>query len=90
MPSEDHVAGNSSCKPVDGITSRQLTKIMLEQAYEALPPYLKRVAYYRWVKPKAFRKTLAQLGCTKDQYYYRCDKAVTFIFHYVNGETFVV
>lgn len=86
-PTEDAIPCNSGSKPVDGITNRQLNKIMLEMAYERLPLSLRVVAYWRWVSPDTLSHTLRQLGLTKDQYYYRCDKVVTFVFHFVNGDT---
>lgn len=85
-PTEDAIPGNSANKPTDGITARQLNKIMLEMAYEALPLELRTVAYYRWVNPVPLGQTLKRLSYTKDQYYYRCDKVVSYVFHYVNGD----
>lgn len=85
-PPKEVFVGNSGSKPVDGITARMLNKIMLESAYEALPPDLKRVATCRWARPCSLSQALRTLGYTKDQYYYRCDKVVSFIFHHVNGE----
>lgn len=86
-PMEDSLPGISSCKPADGITNGMLNKIMLEMAYDQLPWYLKRVAYYRWVKKGSYslKQTLDILGLTKDQYYYRCDRVVDNVFYFVNG-----
>lgn len=85
-PPKEEIVGNSGSRPVDGITVKMCNKITLEMAYGALPLDLRRVAYYRWVSPRALSWTLNKLKYTKDQYYYRCDKVVTFIYHYVNGE----
>lgn len=85
-PTEDIAPVNGGCKPTDGITNRQLNKIMLEMAYEALPIELRTVAYYRWVKPGPLGWTLKHLDYTKDQYYYRCDKVVSYVYHFVNGD----
>ncbi|MEG0579679.1 MAG: hypothetical protein RR490_07170 [Niameybacter sp.] len=86
-PTDDVITCNSGSRPIDGITNRQLNKIMLEMAYEALPLYLRKVAYWRWVQPKSLSYTLNHLQLTKDQYYYRCDKVVSFVYHFVNGDT---
>ena len=84
-PPDDAIPQNSGAKPTDGITNRQLTKIMLDQALDALPKDLKQVAYYRWLERWPLSVTLMYLGLTKDQYYYRCDLAVDHIYHYLNG-----
>ena len=83
-PPMDYFVSDSGHKPADGITARKLNKIMLEQAYGALPPDLRRVAYYRWICPGPLSQTLKRLGYTKDQYYYRCNKVVSAMFHYLN------
>lgn len=80
---QGNIRGN---KPHDGITSGRLTTIMLRAALEDLPRPLYRVAVLRWVQAKPLAVTLRRLGLTKDQYYYRCDKAVECITHYCNGE----
>jgi hypothetical protein len=85
-PTEDPIPCNTTSRPTDGISNRQLNKIMLEMAYAALPLELRIVVYYRWVRPQPFRWVLEHLNYTKDQYYYRCDKAVSFVYHYVNGD----
>lgn len=85
-PPKEDVHGNSGTRPIDGITAKRLNKIMLEMAYAALPYSLRLVAYYRWVRPQSLTDTLAKLGFTKDQYYYRCDKVVTYVYYYVNGD----
>lgn len=86
-PMEDQVKVNSGCKPADGITNGMLNKIMLEMAYDRLPLELRWVAYYRWVIKGQYSllQTLAILGLTKDQYYYRCDQVVNSVFEFVNG-----
>lgn len=86
-PMEDSLPVNSGCKPSDGITNGMLNKIMLEMAFDQLPLDLKQVAYYRWVKKGHYtlNATLAKLGMTKDQYYYRCDLVVDSVFEFVNG-----
>lgn len=86
-PMEDSLPGNGSCKPADGITNGMLNKIMLEMAYDRLPLYLKRVAYYRWVVKGQYRlnQILSILALSKDQYYYRCDLVVNNVFEFVNG-----
>lgn len=85
-PPEDAIPRNSGSKPTDGISNRQLTKIMIDQALAALPKDLKGAAFYRWLEHWPLSVTLMYLGLTKDQYYYRCDKALDFVYHYVNGE----
>lgn len=86
-PTEEYVPRNSGHKPVDGITNGMLNKIMLEMAYDRLPLYLRKVAYYRWVVKGQYSltETLRILGLTKDQYYYRCDLVVSSVFEFVNG-----
>lgn len=86
-PMEDSLPGTGSCRPADGITNGMLNKIMLEMAYDQLPLWLKKVAYYRWVKKGCYslNETLRILGLTKDQYYYRCDRVVDNVFYFVNG-----
>lgn len=86
-PMEDGLPGNGGCKPADGITNGMLNKIMLEMAYDRLPLYLKRVAYYRWVAKGQYRlnQILSILSLSKDQYYYRCDLVVNNVFEFVNG-----
>ncbi len=81
---DDGNGGNSGCKPVDGITNRQLTKIMLQEAISKLPTELKHVVYFRWIDKLPLCFVLAQLNYTKDQYYYRCDKAVACLCDIVN------
>lgn len=80
----DGDGGNSGQKPIDGITNRQLTKIMLESAISKLPSDLKRVVYFRWVDNFPLAFVLNALQMTKDQYYYRCDKAVAFMCDILN------
>lgn len=77
-------SGNSGQKPIDGITNRQLTKIMLEDAISKLPRDLQRVVYFRWQDTLPLSFVLTALGMTKDQYYYRCDKAVACICDIIN------
>lgn len=72
----DKDSGNSGCKPIDGVTNRWLTKIMLQEAIGKLPADLYRVVYFRWIDRLPLSFVLAHLNYTKDQYYYRCDKAV--------------
>lgn len=86
-PPKEDMHGNSGSRPIDGITAKRLNKIMLETAYEALPYSLQCVAYYRWVRPQSLATCLRVLAMTKDQYYYRCDKVIAFVYHYVNGDT---
>lgn len=85
-PPKEDIHGNSGSRPIDGVTAKRLNKIMLEQAYAALPFRLRVVAYYRWVRPHSLKSTLEILGFTKDQYYYRCDKVIAYVYHYVNGD----
>lgn len=85
-PPKEDIHGNSGSRPIDGITAKKLNKIMLESAYYALPLGLRIVAYYRWVRPQPLGLVLKTLGYTKDQYYYRCDKVVTFVYYFVNGD----
>lgn len=80
----DGDGGNSRQKPIDGITNRQLTKIMLESAISKLPSDLKRVVYFRWVDNFPLTFVLNALQMTKDQYYYRCDKAVALMCDILN------
>ena len=77
-------SGNSGAKPVDGITNRQLTKIMLEDAISKLPTELQRVVYFRWRDKLPLSFVLIKLELTKDQYYYRCDKAVLELYKLIN------
>lgn len=85
-PPKEELHGNSGSRPIDRITAKRLNKIMLEVAYEALPLPLRRVAYWRWVNPQLLSWTLKKLNLTKDQYYYRCDKVVTFVYYFINGD----
>lgn len=85
-PDGDTIPHNGGAKPKDGITNRQLTKVMLDQALEALPRDLKQAAICRWLEHWPLSVTLIYLGITKDQYYYRCNIAVDCIYHYVNGK----
>lgn len=78
------IGGNSGVKPMDGITNRQLTKIMLEDAIGKLPTGLRKVVYFRWKDKLPLAFVLIKLNLTKDQYYYRCDKAVQKLYKIIN------
>lgn len=81
---DDDIPRNSGCKPMDGITNRLLTKIMLQEAIGKLPADLYRVVYFRWIDKLPLGFVLMQLGYSKDQYYYRCDKAVACLYDIIN------
>jgi DNA-directed RNA polymerase specialized sigma24 family protein len=76
---------NSGSKPYDGVSNKQLNKIMLEAALNDLPPVLYVCAKYRWVEQLPLSETLERTGIAKSTYYRRCDKAVEFIYYHVNG-----
>lgn len=84
-PVGDSLPHNSGVKPKDGITNRQLTKIMLEGAIAKLPKRLYRVVYFRWINKLPLVFVLNELEITKDQYYYRCDKAVAKLYEIINS-----
>ena len=78
--------GNSGSKANDGITTRQLIKIMLDSAISKLPRKQKEAVELRWIKPVGKAKALEILGITQKSYYQRCNNALNNIHLAVNGE----
>lgn len=78
--------GNSGSKANDGITTRQLIKIMLDSAISKLPPKQLRAVELRWLKPVGKVKALEILGITQKSYYERCNNAVDNLYLLINGE----
>jgi len=81
----DYQPSNSGPKAYDGISNRILNKIMIDDALKKLPKDLHDAAYYRWIRPIGVDKTLRILGCSKDTYYGRSNRAVDTIYGIVNG-----
>lgn len=81
----DDIPHNSGCKPVDGVTNRWLNKMMLQEAIDKLPKELRQIVYFRWIDKMPLSFVLSILDLTKDQYYYRCDKAVESLYKSING-----
>lgn len=77
--------GNAGPKAYDGINSRILLRIMLDEAIGKLPIDLKRAIYYRWLRPVGLGKALMACGVKKTEYYRRCELAVHKIFLALNG-----
>lgn len=78
--------GNSSPKANDGITTRQIIKIMLDSAIAKLPLKQQEAVELRWIKPVGKAKALEMLGITQKSYYQRCNNALNNIHLAVNGE----
>lgn len=88
LPNPDGVVVNSGPKPTDGVSGRQLNKVMLDQALEDLRrelPLSYRCVKARWLQPIARRDALRMLDISPDIYYHRCGEAVDFIYDHVNG-----
>jgi fimbrial chaperone protein len=88
MKSGDQLPGsgaNSGPKAYDGISSRVLTKIMIDEAIAAMPGHMKSVVFLRWLYPVGILQALSLLSITQKAYYRRCDRAVDFIYKKVNG-----
>lgn len=81
----DAVPSNSGRKSYDGVSWKQIDRIMLEEAIDKLPELLKNCVNARWVNPGPLGETLRQLGLTKDKYYKRCSWAIDSIYYYING-----
>ena len=77
--------GNSGPKAYDGINSRFLLKIMLDDAITKLPKKLYDAVVCRWLSPVAVEKALDLQGTEKSEYHRRCDKAVGYIHCKMNG-----
>ncbi|MGP9042117.1 hypothetical protein [Cytobacillus kochii] len=77
---------NSGPKAYDGVSARQLNKMMLDQAIENLPKLAKACCKARWVHKIPVNKTLRILDIERDVYYNRCRLAVTLIYQEINGE----
>lgn len=82
----DAIPSNSGKKSYDGISWKQIDRIMLQDAIEKLPRLLKKCVYARWVDPQPLGETLRNLNLTKDVYYKRCSWAIDGIYYHVNGE----
>jgi len=78
---------NSGKKPEDGITDKVLNRAMLSAALRSMW-HEAGILFYccnaRWVRPQPLGKTLRSAGISKDKYYYRCDRAVDYIYYHVN------
>jgi len=82
----DALPGNSGPKAYDGVSARQLNKLMLDQAIENLPKLAKACCKARWVHKFSVKKTLRMLDIEADVYYNRCRLAVDLIHKEINGE----
>jgi len=80
------VPSNSGRKSYDGVTWGQINVIMLKDAIRSLPPTLRRCVHARWINRTPLKKTLRDLGLTKDEYYKRCNWAVDGIYYHINGD----
>ena len=76
--------GNSGSKSNDGITTRQLIKIMLDSAISKLPPKQLQAVELRWLKPVGKAKALEMIGITQKSYYERCNNAVNNLYLLIN------
>lgn len=82
----DAVPYNSGPKSIDGVTNRQINKIMLTAAIKDMPTSLKKCLYHRWVKPEPLGETLRKLKLTSpSSYYRRCDWAIDYIYCHINN-----
>jgi len=83
----DAISLNSGSTSMDGITSGQINKIMLDDALSKLPSELKRVVYLRWTSAEKirFKQALWALGVQKSEYYRRCDLAIAKLYDIING-----
>lgn len=72
----DSQPSNSGAKAYDGISSRRLIKIMLDDALKKISKDQYAAVYYRWLRPVGIDKALLLLQCSKDTYYNRSNKAV--------------
>lgn len=82
----DAVPSSSGPKAYDGISARQLNKVMLDQAIDNLPKLAKACCKARWVHKMPVNKTLDMLDIERDVYYNRCSLAVDLIYRELNGE----
>jgi len=81
----DAIPTNAGAKSYDGISSKQLNKVMLDDAINNLPPRIKLCVYARWIKRLGLGEALNKLGVSRAVYYIRCDQAVELIYWQMNG-----
>lgn len=82
----DGVIGNSAAKAYDGISGKVLMRIMLTAAVDSLPASIGRAVRFRWIYHVKRNLALEVLGCSKHEYYERCEQGVELIWRYVNGD----
>lgn len=82
----DAPPSNSGPKSKDGISGRQLNKLMLDQAIEQLPPLQKACIKARYVERLPLKVTLRGLEVSAKVYYNRCDVAINNMYYYLNGK----
>lgn len=81
----DDMPKNSGAKDYDGICSRQLNQIMLNDAIKKLPPKIGACVVARWIKRWDLLQALTVMKISKDLYYTHCDEAIDLIYLQLNG-----